>query len=198
MEIYLIRHGATAGTERSCFNGSTDEPLSPAGRGVLCPAEFIPQRVFVTPLQRTAQTADILFPGVCQTVVPELREMDFGVFEGRNHGQLADDPVYQRWLDSGCELPCPQGEQKVPFSARCCAAFGPMVEQALREGRPELTCVLHGGVLMALMEGFARPERPYFDWDTEPGTGFLLHADPQLWAQERRLEYLRPLCFTHH
>ena len=196
MEIYLIRHGATAGTQRGCFNGRIDDPLSEQGKAALHPAQHCPSEVVVTPLQRTAQTAQILFPGVPQRVDPGLREMNFGVFEGKNEQDLAGDAVYSRWLASGCELPCPAGEQKAGFCARCCRAFAPLVTQALQQGRTELTLVLHGGVLMALMEGFARPQRDYFRWDTAPGTGFLLHTDAQGWNSTRRMDYDGPLDYT--
>lgn len=195
MKIELIRHGKTKGTERGCFNGRTDDPLTQQGRQELCCADFQPEQVFVTPLLRTAQTAEILFPGVPQCVVPQLREMDFGVFEGKSETDLQGDPVYQEWMASGCELPCPGGEQKKQFSARCRAAFAPLVDQALEQGKEHLTMVLHGGVLMALMEGFAQPMRDYFCWDTDPGTGFLLDVQPALWKQNQRAFYVGPLNY---
>ncbi len=196
MKIELIRHGATSGTVRGGFNGRTDDPLTPEGQNNLCKADFVPEFVIVTPLQRTAQTAQILFPGVSQHVAVQLKEMDFGIFEGKNEEDLQHDPAYQKWMGSGFESPCPGGEQKKQFSARCRQAFVPLVNEALQKGQEHLTMVLHGGVLMALMEGFAQPQRDYFCWDTEPGTGFLLELQPEQWECEQRAYYSGPLDYT--
>ena len=53
----------------------------------------------------------------------------------------------------------------------------------------------HGGVLMAAMEGLALPEKDYFDWQTAPGTGYLLAAEEALWRESRRLRLLSPLSY---
>ena len=47
---------------------------------------------------RCAQTADLLWPGGAQRVIAQLRETDFGPFEGKNHRELEQDPLYRRWL----------------------------------------------------------------------------------------------------
>ena len=91
MLIVLLRHGQTAYNEQRRYQGAADVPLSPAGRAALKKADFETETVYVTPLCRTAQTARILFPHARQIVVPALREMDFGVFEGRTYDEMKDD-----------------------------------------------------------------------------------------------------------
>ena len=54
-------------------------------------------------MTRARQTAHILFPQAEQIVVPGLREMDFGTFEGRNYIEMENDPDYRAWVDSNCE-----------------------------------------------------------------------------------------------
>lgn len=195
MKIELIRHGATQGTQRGCFNGSTDDPLSENGKAELHAAGYKPQCVFVTPLLRTAQTAAILFPDVPQCAIPQLREMDFGVFEGKTETELQNDPDYKKWANSGYELPCPCGEQKKQFIARCKDAFVPIVDEALAQDWQHLTLVLHGGVLMALMQSFAQPVRDYFSWETLPGTGFLLDVQPMQWKHTQKANYIGALNY---
>ena len=85
MRLELIRHGETALQKERRYQGITDAPLSSEGRETLRPAKFQPERVIVTPLQRTRETAEILFPGVPQLVIPGLQEMNFGRFEGKNY-----------------------------------------------------------------------------------------------------------------
>ena len=84
MKIHLLRHGETAYNVERRYQGVTDIPLSPAGLAALKQADFSPKTVYVTPLKRTKQTAEILFPTAEYIPVNDLSEMNFGVFEGRN------------------------------------------------------------------------------------------------------------------
>ena len=66
----------------------------------------------ITSLQRTRQTAEVLFPDAELVVADGLKEMDFGVFEGRNYREMEHDPQYRAWVETGCEGRCPGGESK--------------------------------------------------------------------------------------
>ena len=84
MLIYLLRHGLTEYNAQKRYQGQRDIPLSPEGAAQLRKADFDPDVVYVTPLQRTSQTAKIVFPHAKLVVVDGLKEMCFGSFEGRN------------------------------------------------------------------------------------------------------------------
>lgn len=107
MLIVLLRHGETAYNEQHRYQGASDMPLSERGRAKLRAADDAPDEVIVTPLCRTKQTAAILFPNAKQIVCDDLREMDFGDFEGRTYDEMKNDAAYGAWLDSGCEAACP-------------------------------------------------------------------------------------------
>ena len=115
MLIVLLRHGETAYNAQRRYQGKSDIPLSARGRARLRAADFAPDVVFVTALCRTAQTAAAIFPGARQAVEDDLREMDFGDFEGKTYGELKDDPAYRAWLASGGDAACPNGEGKAAF-----------------------------------------------------------------------------------
>ena len=83
MLIVLLRHGETAYNAQRRYQGKSDILLSARGRARLRAADFAPDVVFVTDLCRTAQTAAAVFPGARQAVEDDLREMDFGDFEGK-------------------------------------------------------------------------------------------------------------------
>ena len=173
-EILLLRHGRTPGNELRRYNGTTDEPLSAAGRAALSGKAYDPAPlVYVTPLVRTKETAAILFPGAHQIAVPGLREMDFGDFEGRSYADMADDAAYRRWVDSGCLGPIPNGEGRASFVPRCVAAFRAVLA-ADRSDR--LVFVIHGGSIMALCSALATPKKDYFDWQPPNAGGFLLRV----------------------
>ena len=90
-ELLLIRHGAAAGNLEHRYLGRTDQPLCPEGAAqVLALKERLRERgmdtvdaLFVSSLLRARQTAALLFPEQRSTVLPGLRETDFGVFEGK-------------------------------------------------------------------------------------------------------------------
>ena len=188
MKIYLLRHGETAWNAQGRYLGRTDLPLTPSGREALGRADFAPARVYVSPLCRTAETAEILFPGAEQAVVPDFREMDFGVFEGRSWRDMEDFSPYREWVDGNCRGPIPDGESMERFCARACAAFEDLMDRAAEAGEALLAIVAHGGTQMAVMERFALPRRDYFSWRGPLGGGFVL--DGSRWREERLLTLL--------
>ena len=170
MLIYLIRHGATRYNEERRYQGLADVPLSDAGRAALRQADFSPETVYVSHLSRAWETAAVLFPTAEQIVVPDFREMDFGVFEGRTAAEMEDDPAYRTWVTGGCKGRCPGGESLAEFSNRVWDAFVPLLELKAEQ----LVIVAHGGVQMAILDRYARPHRGYFHWHAPCGGGFVL------------------------
>ena len=105
MVIYLIRHGMTAGNQKKRYIGRTDEPLCQEGRERLeqirkCALYERPDLLYVSPMLRCLETAQILFPGMKQSVIADFRECDFGEFENQNYLELAGNANYQKWIDS--------------------------------------------------------------------------------------------------
>ena len=164
VKIWLIRHGATAGNLEKRYIGRTDEALCPRGivqTGQLAARSRKPDRLFASPMLRTRQTAEYAFPGMAYRTDERLREMDFGLFEGKTAAELEHDSQYRDWLESNCEAPVPGGESVADFKERCCQAF---VE--LLDGIPAgdtAAFVVHGGTIMAVMERFG-PEKSFYRW----------------------------------
>ena len=194
MLIYLLRHGETEYNAQKRYQGQRDIPLSAAGLAQLRRAEFAPEVVYVTRLQRTAQTAAVLFPGARQVVVPGLEEMCFGSFEGRNYIEMEHDPDYLAWVAANCESRCPDGERRADFSARVCAAFARLADRAADAGEQRLVIVAHGGTQMAVLERWGAPRRDYYDWCGPNAGGFVLDASG--WRARRTLRLLRTVQYT--
>lgn len=178
MKILLLRHGATAGNRQRRYIGRTDEPLSPDGIRQAEAAGALPGYpfVYVSPLLRARQTAEILFPGAEQVALKDLREMDFGVFEGRNAAEMEEDPAYRSWVESGCLSPCPEGESRAGFSRRAGRCFEDAVLSRFDQGTERLAFVVHGGVIMAVLEQFARPAVNYYEGYVDNCQGYLCTA----------------------
>ena len=74
-EIWLIRHGMTEGNRYQRYIGKTDELLCEEGKEKL--KEFFypePEAVFVSPLVRCRETAEILFPEKKLRIIDQLAE----------------------------------------------------------------------------------------------------------------------------
>lgn len=169
MRIVLIRHGQTAANRERRFLGQTDEPLTAESRLDLASRSYPPvELLFSSPLLRCRQTAEIIYPGLPCRVVDDLREMDFGLFEGRTNEEMCREPFYQEWLAAG-RADFPGGETMAAFRTRCLTSF----RQAVAELPPEARAafIVHGGVIMALMSNLG--EGDFYDFLCGNGEGYV-------------------------
>ncbi len=187
MQLILLRHGQTPGNLARRYIGRTDEALSEAGlaqaRELSCPDT--PLLVFSSPLKRAVQTAGAIWPQARIRLVPDLRELDFGDFEGLSADEMADNPAYRQWVEGNCQGPCPGGEDPVFFRQRVLQAFAGLVEEAIRLELDRLAVVAHGGSIMTIMAEHARPGKSYFDWHVPNLSGYRITIDPATWAKEQ-------------
>ncbi len=170
ISIVFIRHGATEGNLDKRYIGSTDEPLCPEGIGQALSLRehgFVSEYIFVSPMKRTVQTAEIVFPDCKYTVEENFRETDFGIFEGKNALELSQNKEYRKWVDSMCTLPIPGGEDVAEFKKRCAEAFLKAVK-SVPDGE-SASFVLHGGVIMAILETLGKDNRDFYDYRMENG-----------------------------
>lgn len=197
MLIYLLRHGETDYNREKRYQGVSDIPLSETGRAELIKAGMEPSVVYISPFVRTRETAKILFPRARQIEIPELREMNFGDFEGRNYIEMEHDAAYRAWVEGGCESRCPGGdEDKAAFCRRICDTFGKLVDDALLYNQKELVIVAHGGTQMAAMEKYAVPHKSYYEWHAGNAAGFVLSTDS--WAKDRTLFLVQEVRYTRN
>lgn len=126
-----VRHGATALSHEKRFSGSgTDPGIDEVGRAQLSALEPVlarvladsaPDRIYVSPLRRTRESAAVLLgeDHPAPEVAPELREMDFGSWEGLTFAEvLAADPEgVARWQASA-EQPTGGGESMASVGER--------------------------------------------------------------------------------
>jgi broad specificity phosphatase PhoE len=119
MEIVLVRHGETEWSRDGRHTGSTDIPLTDAGRRQAehlraALEEWSFGRVLSSPLQRALETCRLagLADGV--DVTDDLREWDYGDYEGITTPQIRESrPDWYLWRDG-----CPGGEQAADVGRR--------------------------------------------------------------------------------
>ncbi len=188
-EVVLVRHGASqAHVPGEPFEviagGHADPPLAPEGRaqaervGARLAAEA-PHAVFVTPLQRTAQTAAPLLAatGLDPTVIPELREVHLGAWEG---GELRvrlahGDPLARRTIAEERWSIIPGAEEPDAFAARTRAGLDAVI--AASGAGTSAVAVVHGGVIGELCRQ-ATGSRPFAFIHADNGSLTRLVAFP--------------------
>lgn len=186
LEVLLLRHGQTQGNLEKRYIGKTDEPLllddTESMRKISVFQKRLEQegiagsqKLFVSPMLRCRQTAELLFPGQEQVVIDKLREMDFGRFEAKNYMELSADPAYQAWIDSDGRLPFPEGEDRECFIRRTMEGFRQMTEQAWRENCGQIAAVVHGGSIMAILSCLMQDD--YFAYQVPNLAGYAFQYE---------------------
>jgi broad specificity phosphatase PhoE len=88
----ILRHAPTGWNAAGRLQGSTDIPLSAVGEATAkswrLPEPAEGWRRMCSPLQRARRTAELVQPSAPVTVDSRLREMSFGVWEGKSVAQL--------------------------------------------------------------------------------------------------------------
>ena len=137
--LYLFRHGLTKGNLNAQYIGHTDYPLSTFGIDELKKirtAHHYPSvdAVFVSPLKRAMQSADIMFPDNNKVVIDNFIEYNFGEFEECTAEDLKDNEDFKAWLHGDIYARPPFGESNAEFAQRVCKAFEQVVNGCIATG----------------------------------------------------------------
>lgn len=156
-DLLLVRHGSAVilGTDDrlSVIDGHSDPPLTEAGHGqALALSERLANlridELFITPLQRTAQTAAPIAErlGLEPTVMGDLREVHLGDWEGQLNArvQSGENLSKQLFLTERWDV-IPNAEPMEEFEARIASGIA-SVSEAVGPNRTGVA-VVHGGVI---------------------------------------------------
>lgn len=198
-------HGiGVAGPAAGLYIGSgTDIPLCDEGRAQLKELKErfeYPQvdTVFSSPLVRAVETANILFPNAGhQFTVHDLREAGFGVFENRPVKDLVKEEDFKKWITPGSGFVPEGAEPTEQFHARCAETLLKLFEYMIRMDVTEAACVTHGGVIMSMLSQRALPSRHPEQWMADPGCGYTVQTDVQLWMRDRLVEAIDIVPFGY-
>lgn len=161
--LTLIRHGLTAWNQDGRFQGHTDVPLAAAGREqarrLRARAEHLGLvDVLVSSTSgRARETAALAFPGRALEHDARLRELDFGVFEGRTFSENREHPAWGWWSADPITRPAPRGESYRALQDRAVAW---LEEARVRWDGAHVVSVSHSGtiqMLLAHLFGVTRP-----------------------------------------
>lgn len=186
--LSILRHGRTAANEDGIYIGRTDLPLSEGGKDELrelYETHEYPrvQRVYSSPLERAVQSAEILFPDREIIEVDDLREMDFGVFEGVKAEELLELDTYKKWLKGGLDNPPPNGESLRNMMVRCYAALNAIILDMMENDITQAGVMTHSGILMNMMSCFGLPKMKPMQFACPRGHGYEVIVTAQMWQQ---------------
>lgn len=168
--IHLIRHGETEWSRTRRHTGTTDVPLTDAGRAqarALAPllSGLRPELVLTSPRRRAADTAALAGFGAVARVDDRLVEWDYGEAEGRTTEEIrATEPGWSVWTH-----PCPGGETLDAVTARVDAVL-----DDLRRVQGDAVLFAHAHLLRILAARWC-------GWPALAGSN--LTAEPASWSQ---------------
>lgn len=181
VKLYLVRHGETEANQQGVYYGRHDAPLTQRGieqsrRLAEVLADITFNRIIISSLRRTKQTAKILIPDstVAFESNPNFDELDFGDWEGKHYQQLIkeDNKRYTAWCDDWINQAPPNGESFRQFKNRIEGAFNLLIDDC-----PDGTVLFvgHQGVLRVIMLLLLKmPEHGFWHFTFEHGAYSLI------------------------
>jgi probable phosphoglycerate mutase len=148
----VLRHAPTLWNAEGRLQGLTDIPLSPVGeaaaRSWRLPEPADRWRRMCSPLQRARRTAELVQPSMPVTVDSRLREMSFGLWEGKSVAQLRAEggEAFAAAEDLGLDFHPPGGESPRLAMAR----FADWTRAIAVAGEPAVA-VSHKAAIRALL-----------------------------------------------
>ena len=107
-------------------------------------------KVYSSALVRAYDTAVLIFKNKTIKKSADLREMDFGIFEGLTHGEIIKKrpKLYKSWIDNPLEVKIPGGEKPTQFCSRVRRYFSFILSTHQDE---TIAVVTHGGPIRVIL-----------------------------------------------
>ena len=184
IKIALIRHSKTEGNLKGRYIGKTDEHLCEEGV-ILAQSKIFPQvsHIYLSPLKRCIETADIIYKELNPIIIDELRECDFGDFENKNYKDLSGNMDYQKWIDSNGSIPFPNGENPEEFKKRSIIGFDKVVENIIENKINDAAIIAHGGTIMSILDKYSYPNKDFYCWQVGNCCGYIIEINDKLWIK---------------
>ena len=152
LELWLIRHGETDWNAQGRIQGAADVPLNALGlrQAALLRERLVGQRfdaVYASDLARARVTAETALPGADLRLDPRLRELAYGVLEGKSWRTMSEEEsaIAAHWHEDPYTRRVPGGESYGDLTARI---------EAFRAELPERGRVVafsHGGTIRSAL-----------------------------------------------
>lgn len=173
-KLILIRHAQTSWNLKKRYSGFIDIALNAQGRRQAqklterLNAEKI-HKVYSSDRLRALQTARIIFKRSEIEIVPDLREMHFGRFEGLTYKEIMVKypRVYKEWLRNPFAITIPKGEALADFQKRVVSAF----EKIISCNKNKTAAIIcHGGTISIFISQITKTKK---FWEQIPSSASL-------------------------
>ena len=173
-KIILIRHGQTDGNAKKQYCGMLDLGLNQNGRlqveklGCRLKKDSI-QMIYSSDRKRALESARIIFKGRRINKIAGLREINFGIFEGKNHQEIRETnaDIYDRWLIDPYNTAVPESENLLDFQERVTRALEKII---LANANKTVAIVCHGGTISIILSRISGSKN---FWELIPGSASL-------------------------
>jgi alpha-ribazole phosphatase len=157
-KVILIRHGETDWSYQKRYCGFTDIDLNEKGRQQArrllkrLSKEKI-HKVYSSDMKRTLQFAEIVFKDLPAEEMLDLREMNFGIFEGLTYKDIMEimekyPKVYREWLGNPLDIIVPRGESLKTLARRVRKALKRILSQ---NSDKKVAVFTHGGPIRVVL-----------------------------------------------
>lgn len=153
MKYYFFRHGESEANKAKLFASTKIDPsLTENGKqqaANMCEVmkDFPVERIYVSPLKRTKETAGIIFPGKVLMIEESLRETDVGLLDGESYTAPANWKKYKdvvdAWESGNHSARFEGGESNVEIKARIVK----FMSRANKECKERAAFVAHSDIL---------------------------------------------------
>ncbi|WHY69230.1 histidine phosphatase family protein [Neobacillus sp. SuZ13] len=172
MVIALFRHGVTEENKRKAYLGWNDSPLSPEIKDLVISKSY--EQYYSSDLQRCVQTGERLFSNAQLNLVKELREMNFGKWEGKTYEELKENVHYRNWLKAPTLHLPPEGESYHEFTIRIDSGWTKIADEIFMSNLRSCAVITHGGVIRYLLSRFAPVKKEFWAWEVNHDQGYEL------------------------
>lgn len=179
-KLILIRHGETNYNLEKKYCGHSDILMNRKGVSQIKKLSkkvksFHIDKIYSSDLKRAVQTSKILFNNRPVTRLEELREMNFGVFEGLDFEAIHEkfEDYHNLWLHDPMKVTIPGGESFKDFKKRVIAK----IRVLLRKHKDETVAIVaHGGTIRLIICYLFKKSFKFF-WQVEqrPGALNIIH-----------------------
>jgi alpha-ribazole phosphatase len=177
------------------YIGTTDLELTDMGRAELADKAGSMEypyidRLYTSPLKRCVETAEILFPHAQTVIVENLRELDFGEFDGKTVDELIEHDDYKQWLKGGMDNNPPNGESLHELTLRAYKAVDEILMDMMHEEYFSCAAITHSCLLTSIISAFGVPKYEPEQIACGIGEGIEILLTAQMWQRDRAFEII--------
>lgn len=173
MDIYFIRHGMTNENKQHVYYGKKDTGLSKEGREQIAVLkEWVSEqsfdRIYVSPLPRAVETAELLLPGRSYVLEPRLEERNFGIFEQKTYAQIVEQYPEEAdsWEQDWIHYQIPMGESFAEVQSR----VDHFANELRKKSYDKVLIVSHKGTMIQLITALLElPKETFWKFSFEQG-----------------------------